>query len=788
MSSKRSMPLPERAHRKDACHSRGNRRASKTVAFRPGGSRHSLENLLGALREFALVFDGQGVVRDLWSSGPKRINGRAALRPGQHLAQLIDKEALVWIRRAAKEARRTGHSQIAIYSVPLADEVRTYAMSVMPFAWGSGAREKLACLIARDATMVTLDRRAQLEKEALLAQAEELANVGSWEIDLETDTRRWSSHFFRMLGATPENAPQPGSRGLQVIHPDDLEAALRDRDRVVRKGVPLDNELRFVTAHRGTRVFHSRAIPLRDREGRIVRIRGMSQDVTERREAEDKLREREALLTHAEEIANLGSYLFDFATHKAMLSPNLRKILGLRNDEEWESDACWERVHREDRARVRESMARGVQGGKAFEFVMRFTPPGQSMRHLHVRGAPQAASAGSGAHLAGVVQDITEQQEAEEKLRERSAMLEYAEKVAKLGSWRYDYATDSFTLSPNMRRILGIGPDDSWSSELYWSRVHPTDRAQAQAIFERATRERKPFEFVARFAPMNGGMARLCTRGITFCDPSEKLTHRVGVVQDITDQVRAEEDLRRLTQQLLRTRDDDRRRIARELHESAGQSLAALKMALGRLRETLGEGAEAARALLASVVELADSAVREVRTVSYLMHPPMLDDAGLGPALRWYARGFTERSGIQVRVDVPPNLPRQSQEVETTIFRIVQEALTNVHRYSGSRTAQIGIACQNGDICAEVSDEGCGLPAPRRSWSAAEALGVGIAGMRERVKQLNGTFALESAPGQGTTVRVSLPTGAEAAENAEKVDGEPGDGTTSKGRARSHGA
>ena len=1041
MGSKRTVSVPERARRKNTSGARSNRRAAKSAVLRPGGSRHSLENLLAALREFVLVFDGQGVVRNLWSSGPKRISGHAAVRPGQRLGQLVDKEALAWIRRATKESRRTGHSRIAIHSVPLADEVRTYAMSVMPFAWGSGAREKLACLIARDATMVTLDRRAQLEKEALLAQAEELANVGSWEVDLETDTVRWSSHFFRMLGATPENEPQPGNRGLQVIHPDDLETALRDRDRAVRKGVPLDNELRFVTAHRGTRVFHSRAIPLRDREGRIVRIRGMSQDVTERREAEEKLREREALLAHAEqiarlgswqyefttkrvtlsanlrrifglgpddefsselywsrvhpedrdrsrairdrcaeegkafeyevrylppeggtvflsvrgvtlfdsagkplrrtgvvqditaqrqaderlrgreamldhaeEIANLGSFQYDVATRKATLSPNLRNIFGLRDGEEWNSASCWERVHPQDRDRARQSMAQGAESGKPFEFVMRFTPPGGAMRYLQVRGSPQADPTGKVTHLIGVVQDITEQREieeslrerqallthaehianlgswqldlatdratlspylmeyygltagdnwnrellwsrvhrddrpwaeqamrqateekrsfdfvarcllpgggvrfvrfrgeplldaegkaarrvgvvqditdqreVEEKLRERAATIEYAEKVAKLGSWRYDYATDSFTLSPNMRRILGIGPDDPWSSELYWSRVPAADRARAQAIFERATAERKPFEFVARFAPMNGGMAHLYTRGITFCDASGELTHRVGVVQDITEQLRAEEDLRRLSQQLLRARDDDRRRIARELHESAGQSLAALKMTLGRLRQVLGVGTEAARSLLASSVELADAAVREVRTVSYLMHPPMLDDAGLGPALHWYARGFTERSGIQVEVDVPAKLPRQSQELETTVFRIVQEALTNVHRYSGSRTAQIRIACQDGEICAEVRDQGCGLPPPSRSRGGAEAMGVGIAGMRERVKQLNGSFAIESAPGQGTTVRVTLPTVSKEPHPVANTAAEP-EIHAEKGAAKSHGA
>jgi len=232
----------------------------------------------------------------------------------------------------------------------------------------------------------------------------------------------------------------------------------------------------------------------------------------------------------------------------------------------------------------------------------------------------------------------------------------------------------------------------------------------------------------------------------------------IGVIQDITDQARSEEDLRRLTQELMRARDDDRRHMARELHASAGQSLAALKMSLGRLRGELPEKEEWVHELLNSAIELADGAIREVRTVSYLMHPPMLDEAGLASALRWYADGFAKRSGIQVCVEVPQDFGRHSQEIETTVFRIVQEALTNVHRYSGSRTATIRLEAAKGKIRAEVRDEGCGLPSVAQVAGSRTPLGVGIASMRERVKQLNGIFEIESAPGRGTTVRVMLPT------------------------------
>jgi signal transduction histidine kinase len=213
----------------------------------------------------------------------------------------------------------------------------------------------------------------------------------------------------------------------------------------------------------------------------------------------------------------------------------------------------------------------------------------------------------------------------------------------------------------------------------------------------------------------------------------------------------------------MRARDEERRTVARELHESTGQTLAALKMSLGRLRMALPEEDDGLHGLLQSAVDLAEDAVREVRTLSYLMHPPMLDEAGLRSALHWYAKGFSERSGISVQVDIPQDFGRLGQDAETTIFRIVQEALTNVHRYSGSRTATIRLSSSGGSVAAIIQDEGCGLPSPTLASGRNAPLGVGIVGMRERVKQLNGKFEVESAPGKGTTIRVVLPVEPKAA-------------------------
>jgi PAS domain S-box-containing protein len=473
-------------------------------------------------------------------------------------------------------------------------------------------------------------REDQLRKsETLLAQAEELANLGSWELDTEKQTLNWSAHFFRMLGLEPETGHVPYGRTIEMIHPDDRDRAIRDAEALRTHGHPFDNYLRFVTPSGNVRILHSRAIAVMDETGRVARIRGMSQDVTERKNEEEQLRKSEALLSQAEQMANFGSWEYDFRTRKATLSRHLQK----------------------------------------------------------------------------------------------------------------------------MYEITSI---EKWSPDIYQESLHPEDRERAAQIRERGAAECRPWEYVARyFAPKRGLRVHL-VRGLPIPGPDGKTERSIGVVQDITEQTKGEGELHRLSQELLRARDDDRRHMARALHESAGQSLVALKMVLGRLQEELPKKEAVAHELLQSANELAREAIREVRTISYLMHPPMLDEAGLTVALRWYAKGFTERSGIEVNVEIPENFGRQSQEIETTVFRVVQEALTNVHRYSGSRTARIRLACEEGQIRAEVQDEGRGSLLSDSAESPSH-LGVGIAGMRERVKQLNGVFEIESAPGRGTTVRAILP-------------------------------
>ena len=347
----------------------------------------------------------------------------------------------------------------------------------------------------------------------------------------------------------------------------------------------------------------------------------------------------------------------------------------------------------------------------------------------------------------------------EELSCKRAVLLAQAEEIASFGTWEFDVESRDAVLSPHLARMLGIAPETRLSEDHYWKKIHPADRAAILETVASAVASGEPFQYVARYFPPRGGVRHHFVRGLPNFDPNGCLRSVVGITLDFSDQNHVENELHRLSQKLLCARDEERRGIARELHESTGQTLAAIKMSLGRLREVLPEENLRLQGLLQSAVELAESAIREVRTLSYLMHPPMLDEAGLRSAVQWYAKGFTERSGIPIQVFIPEGFGRYRQEVETTLFRIVQEALTNIHRYSGSRTASIRLTAEDGLIHAVIQDDGCGLPNPGTAHGRDLPLGVGIVGMRERVKQLDGKFEIYSAPGKGTTIRATLPLG-----------------------------
>lgn len=230
------------------------------------------------------------------------------------------------------------------------------------------------------------------------------------------------------------------------------------------------------------------------------------------------------------------------------------------------------------------------------------------------------------------------------------------------------------------------------------------------------------------------------------------------VTRDLTERKRGEEQLRQLSDRLLRAQDDERARLGRELHDTVGQYLVATKMGLDQLvfEEEFDESHT--RKQISDSISTIERAIQEVRTLSYLLYPPMLEESGLSSAIRWHVEGFSKRSGIHTGCEIASDMPRLPRDVELALFRVCQESLTNVHRHSQSKTAHVRFAIDNANVVLEIRDQGKGMPSSNSSEQSADlfgTLGVGIRGMHERVRQLGGKLDINSS--EGTTVKATIP-------------------------------
>lgn len=259
----------------------------------------------------------------------------------------------------------------------------------------------------------------------------------------------------------------------------------------------------------------------------------------------------------------------------------------------------------------------------------------------------------------------------------------------------------------------------------------------------------------------DGSKVTVASRWTPLKDGNNALSGWVEINRDITDR-KAVEAARQLNAQLLKVQDEERRKVARELYDSTGQMVIASMLNLARLRVSASLTPEEKR-LLSSCDAMLQSVSSELRTISHLLHPPLLDEVGLCTALEWYVEGFKRRSGIATTLERNRNFGRLDSDLEVTIFRVAQECLTNVHRHSGSSEASVRLLRSNAEVRLEVKDRGRGIPEERRSLALGDGAtgGVGLSGMRERISQLGGNLSVESSA-NGTTIVAIFPVAEEA--------------------------
>src|SRR6266478_2835081 len=477
-------------------------------------------------------------------------------------------------------------------------------------------------------------------------------------------------NFLEYTGLSLEDGM--GWGWMNAFHPEDR---LTEKwPAAMAAGKPFQTEARLRGSDGQYRWFLIRAMPVQDDLGNIVKWYGTTSDIEDLKRAEDRIR----LI-----INTIPTMVWTLRPDGAIDFVNQRwtDYTGLSLEEEIEDPTG--PVHPEDLPRVMQKWLVDMAAGEPSEDEMCLRRADGEYRWFLVRTAPLRDGQGNVVKWYGVSIDIDDRKRAESQ---SWTLLDAIPQQIWSGPAHgtLDYCNERW------RSYMGLGLQEL-QGEGWQSMLHPDDRERVLKAWHESVTSGMPYEQEERHRGVDGTNRWFLARGVTLSNAEGRIVRWYGTNTDIEDRKQAEEELRCLSGQLLRSQDEERRRIARDLHDSTGQDLVALATMLGQLRSSIPSVDRKSARLLSECKTLADKCIRDVRTLSYVLHPPLLDEAGLVEALRDYAGGFTKRSGIQVELEVSLRVGRMERDVEMALFRVVQESLTNIQRHSGSQLAKIRI-------------------------------------------------------------------------------------------------
>lgn len=546
------------------------------------------------------------------------------------------------------------------------------------------------------------------------------------------------------------DAAQLVGKALGEVFPPEQVAVVRPYYERVLAGATVEFELRL-----GKIFYNVNALPLHDAQGSASHIMAVAQNITERKRMEEQLaaseqRLRTIIETEPECVklltADLRILEINPAGLKMLEADSLDQVLG---------QSYLPFVAPAYRQRLQASVAK-VWGGEPDQVEYEIIGRSGSRRWMVTNAAPLRDQQNKIIAYLGISRDITEQREATAKLEKSQALLAEAEHLAAMGSWSWNLRTNALTWSDELYRLRGFTPQEfEMTYEKFLMRVDPADQPNVDRVIQQSLRDCQPYALDYTMIRSDGVRRNIHARAAFVFDADHQPCRMFGTAQDVTELKQAEMERARLFKQmqslsnrLVEAQEMERRSIARELHDEIGQALTGLKLMLEMSASAPSDSSRATE-MLGVINDL----MARVHEMSLDLRPAVLDDLGLLPALLWHFERYSSQTGVQVDFKHAGLAGRFAPLIETTAYRITQEALTNVARHAQVSGVRVYLTANESSLNLEIEDQGCGF-----DQSAALAMpSSGLAGMRERALLAHGTLTMQAAPGKGTSIVVKLP-------------------------------
>jgi len=590
-------------------------------------------------------------------------------------------------------------------------------------------------------------------RDRLLAR---VAFEAIWERDLASDRVTWDASFESIFGYPREEVVDHASWWRACVHPDDLARVEEAAAAAIAGNAPgWSTEYRFRRRDGSWAWVASRGTVERDERGHPRRVVGAMIDVS-------KLKETESLLRQVLDTLPTGVAVMDRAGNIVLHNRATDHIWGgtiVSGSERWSrSKGYWHTSGREispDEWASRYALDEGRISRDELIDIETFDGRRKTIENY---AAPIRDGAGAITGAVVVNDDVTERVRAEEGLRKMERLLVDAERLGQTGSWEQDLiAGQIVNTDANLRLFFGDDRSKGARMEDYLEAVHPDDRDWVQSRRGQLLDGDGSGDIEYRVVWPDGSVHWIFGRATVVRDPSGKPLRVYGTNADVTERKRAEEELARrarqqeaLSRKLIEAQEAERRAVARELHDDFGQVLTALKLNLQRRDRDDVES-----------IALVDGAIARMRDLAQDLRPPLLDELGLEASLRWYVEREAKRAGLAFHLALDRLAERPPNAVETTCFRVAQEALTNVIRHAQARTVDVELSQSDGVLQLTVRDDGRGFDVVAARQRATQGGSQGLLSMQERVALASGTLDIDSAPGRGTVICAHLPlTGA----------------------------